>query len=283
MSTRQTASGGTDHGGAALPDRTIVAHMLKAIEAAPVRTDPFDHAYVENVFPEPFYAELEAVFPVPGNDTASIMTRVSDRWAGRQGYSDRRLTIDTAALSGETLALLPPAIRQAHRVMTHPALAQYLIQHFSSALAPVLHALMTSKGVAGGAGGLDVRRSCEMIYDGTGFELRPHTDGNKKLVTSLIYIAGAEAPEALGTHLYGIRPEVDAPAAVLTGAAYLDWADAVDHGAVPYRANCMLVFPRTPRSLHGVPPVETAYPRRLIQTSYLHGGVIHEVAASGAA
>ena len=147
--------------------------------------------------------------------------------------------------------------------MIHPALAQYVLQYFSRALAPVLHALVARRG---GAGGLDVRRSCEMIYDGTGFELRPHTDGNKKLVTSLVYIAGPEAPEALGTHLYGVRPGVETPAAVLSGGAYLDWADSIDHGAVPYRANCMLIFPRTSRSLHGVPVVESTYPRRLIQT-----------------
>ncbi|EDP63324.1 hypothetical protein BAL199_28420 [alpha proteobacterium BAL199] len=257
--------------------------MLRAIAAAPTRTDPFDHAYVENVFPEAFYAELEAVFPAPGNATAAVMTRTADRWAEREGYSDRRLTIDTAALPAEQLGALPPPIRQAHRVMTHPTLAQYLIQHFASALTPVLHALLTRAGAADGAGGLDVRRSCEMIYDATGFELRPHTDGNKKLVTALIYIAGADAPETLGTHLYGIKPDVEVPAAVLKGGAYLDWDDAIDHGAVPYRRNCMLMFPRTPRSLHGVPVVEGEYPRRLIQASFLHGGIVREVPTAGPA
>jgi hypothetical protein len=266
-----------------MTDGAILAHMLQAIAATPIRTDPFDHAYVENVFPEAFYGELDAVFPAPGNDAAAVMTRTADRWAEREGYSERRLTIDTASLPAERLKALPPPIRQAHRVMTHPALAQHLIQHFSSTLAPVLHALLARAGAADGTGGLDVRRSCEMIYDATGFELRPHTDGNKKLVTALIYIAGVDAPESLGTHLYGIRPGVEAPEAVLRGGAYLDWDDAVDHGAVPYRRNCMLMFPRTPRSLHGVPVVEGDYPRRLIQASFLHSGVVREVPESGPA
>ena len=81
MSVREPVPGAPDAQEGPLSDRAIVAHMLRAIEATPIRTDPFDHAYVENVFPAPFYAALEAVFPAPGNPTAAIMTRVADRWA----------------------------------------------------------------------------------------------------------------------------------------------------------------------------------------------------------
>ena len=268
-----------EHGAAS--DGAIVAHVVAAIRAAAVRTEPFTHAYVENVFPDAFYAALAAVFPEPGGAASEALARVADRRHQRDAYSDRRLTVDAAALPEEQRATLPAPVRQVVRVMTDPRLVQFQVGHFSRILGPIMRAFLDRAKIDPAVARFDVERSCELIYDATGFELKPHTDGNRKLVTSLVYVPGPGAPESLGTHLYTPRPGMVLSKDAARGGLFLDWADAVDCGHVPYRANCMLIFPRTATSLHGVPPVEGAHPRRLIQSSILHGGFVRFAAEGG--
>lgn len=257
-----------------LDDEAIVTHMIATIDAAGISDQPYEHAFVEGIFPEAFYAAVEAAFPAPDDSGGPAMRRVAERRTQQDDYSDRRLTVEVGALPPDHLAALPVALRQAHRVMTNGRLAQYLIRHFGRTLGPVLSALVARAGIKGDRIRFDLEKSCEIIYDGTGFELLPHTDGNKKLVTSLIYVPGPGAPESLGTHLYRLRPGAAVPAGAATGHSYLDWEQTVDVGEVPYRRNCMLVFARSAASLHGVPRVEGSHPRRLIQTSVMHSGSV---------
>lgn len=251
-------------------DEAIVDHMIAAIERTPERYEPFRHSYVEGVFPDGFYDAVDAAFPSPD----AGMTVVAERRVVRDGYSKRRMTLSVAGMPEQELAAQPIALQQVKRVTTHPRLAQFLLGRFSSTLAPYLRAFHEDSGDTRNEHNVFIQRACELNYDATGFELRPHTDGNRKLVTFLIYFPTPDAPESLGTHIYGTRPGAEVSEDVRCGRLMMQWQDAVDFGAVPYRRNAMLLFPRTNESLHGVPTVECEHPRRAIQAAVIFGGLI---------
>ena len=103
----------------------------------------------------------------------------------------------------------------------------------------------------------------ELMYDRSGFELAPHTDGARKLVTGLLYVADPGDPVELGTVLYEpLRPDFSS-----SGRGLTSHDQVRPFARAPYVANAFLSFARTDRSLHGVEATASEQPRRLVQYS----------------
>ena len=114
----------------------------------------------------------------------------------------------------------------------------------------------------------------EVIYDHTGFNLAPHTDGQAKVVTGLLYFPYPGDPEHMGTHIYTARnPDALLPIH-LSGVKALTASEAVHCGYAPYRPNTMLLFARTERSFHGVPVSASVNARRVVQSAINFTGAV---------
>lgn len=90
-----------------------------------------------------------------------------------------------------------------------------------------------------------------LLCDSNGFEIKPHTDSPRKLVTCLYYLAADTSQDHLGTTLYEPRdPEFsDAVSTQLDYDLFRPVAEA------RYLPNTMVSFKRSDKSFHGRPPV----------------------------
>lgn len=106
----------------------------------------------------------------------------------------------------------------------------------------------------------------DVIVDGTGFALLPHTDAELKVGSALIYFADPGDPSEHGTRLY--RP-LQPGAECRTGKGFYRFELFAEEVVVPYRPNTAVLFARTPTSFHGVEASTSAIPRRVIQVSLM--------------
>lgn len=231
-----------------------VKHIVSRVRNARREEKPFPHAIVESVLPARLYADFCSGIPVP-----DAMETVAQRHQTGE-YPETRLSMsgvsDGVPARPETgnTGFLSAANALAASVVGHA-----LLDRFRDVIAPRVPPALKPKGLWVGA-------SVEMIRDESGFALRPHTDGRRKLLTGLLYAPETEETEDdLGTELY--VPIIES--ATSDGTGYFDPSQFRVCAKAPYAANTMLVFPRTDRSFHGVAAVKPGSVRRLIQISLM--------------
>lgn len=164
----------------------VVGHMLAAVARAEVLTEPFSHCYLEDVFPPALYAQIRAHLPDPG-----AYKDLRHRDAVRTDGSSTRQVMP---FNDRTLAALDEP-RQAfwcllHRALTDPRLEAALFAR----LAPTLRRRSAGERTAYPKGGL--------FRDLSGYQIQPHRDAPRKLITTQFYLPDDHSQEAFGTSLY---------------------------------------------------------------------------------
>lgn len=105
----------------------------------------------------------------------------------------------------------------------------------------------------------------EFIDDRRGYELLPHPDAERKLITVLIYVADDDSDPSIGTEIYALK-ENWKEKIMSYGSEYRFPRVAFDHvSTIPYRPNTAFIFAPTKLSFHGVSQLKTPARRRLIQ------------------
>lgn len=231
-------------------------HALARLESAPVAGDPFPHAIVHDLLPTALFSALRDAFPDSPESLQSVQTRRGDA-----SYSDKRFSLILPKPTDPASETLPAPIRTLQQLLTCDRMMLGLLEKFSDVVTPRLDEFEALIG----CGYVPLETAIELIYDRSGFELVPHTDGPKKLITALLYLADTDDPPELGTRLY--RP--NSPDLVSDGRAAVPWSDVAEAGGAPYEPNLLLCFARSDRSLHGVKAAASERPRRLVQYSIL--------------
>lgn len=230
------------------------AATIQRIRSATVRDAPFAHTLIDGLLEPDLFQALRRNYPDPAD-----MREVRARRASTRSYSDRRLSLNLTELTevedGET------GMRPFARLLALLQSAAY-IESFARLFAPtVKRELASARDVE-----ITLQTTAEVIVDRTGFALLPHTDGNAKLGTALLYFADPGDPPEHGTRLY--RPK-NPRAGCMRGSHFypVDLFDEVF--TVPYRPNTAVMFARTAQSFHGVAASESPIPRRLLQVSIM--------------
>lgn len=172
-------------------------HLLDRIEATPAIQEPFTHIYLEEVFPGDVYERMLAALPAPG-----LYGGTAERHHGRGeagGYTRSMFRLTPAAM-----AALPGPDRDLWRgvaaALTAPELKRAMYAKLARDLAFRYRvAEADAPGLAG--------HSRPTLYRETeGFEIPPHPDTRKKVVTMHLYLPGDESQLGLGTALYRRAP-----------------------------------------------------------------------------
>ena len=176
-------------------ERTI-NHMIERVAGARVETQPFQHFYVENIFPDDVYLQIVAGLPA----RASYLPFNAKRWKDAQGQSTRdRLCLSEGELdridnglrpfwSSLTAALEADAFRRAIYAKLQPDIAIRLGCSEQAVLdQPAFPNVM-------------------LIRDYQDYRIKPHPDGQPRVVTMQFYLPGKGTPDDLGTSLYVKRP-----------------------------------------------------------------------------
>jgi len=211
---------------------SVEGRLLYQLANAPLRTYPFPHLLVEEVFETDFYRRLRALLP----DDAAYRPIAEHGRVTAGAYPARRVI----ELEPEGLASLPASLRVFWQSLVEALesrrLLTLLLQRFHITPPPqtrfVCSALLTR--------------------DGTGYGIGPHTDHPDKVLTLLFYLPEDHTQEELGTSLYiPTRPMEKDP-----GEKHFSARGFQRIFTTPYRPNTLFVFPRSDHSFHGVETIE---------------------------
>jgi hypothetical protein len=170
----------------------IVKQLVERVQDARVETWPFQHLYVEDIFPDDIYQQIVANLPAK----ASYLPFNAKRWKNSQGQSTR----DRLCLTEGELGRIDNARRPFWETMTEALEAD----NFRRAVYAKL------------AGDIAIRLGCPphavleqpaypnimLIRDYQDYRIKPHPDGQPRVVTMQFYLPGKGTPDDLGTSLY---------------------------------------------------------------------------------
>ena len=204
---------------------------------------PYPHFFIENVFPEDFYARLQDSIPDP-----SAMIPIEEARPVK-GYKER-FVLDIT--SPEHQNTLPPDKREfwadiatwlkAGRFggLALRKFQPYLQQRFARGPQPAFH------------------NEALLVQDITKYALGPHTDSPRKVITMLFYLPKDTSQSHLGTSIYMPKDGNF----TCQGGPHYTFAKFVRLPSMPFLPNSLIVFLKTDKSFHGVEPVTDPATRR---------------------
>jgi hypothetical protein len=212
--------------------------VLYKILNTPIRQYPFEHFYLENIFPDAYYREL--IKYLPDNQYYKRIDEIGKVTAG--SYKERSLFPLTAQL----IEHLPVE----HQIFWQTFLSKFsgeefakpLFQLFPRTLAPRFQTVNPAPRVV---------NTVELVRDHTNYTLGPHTDHPQKILSLLFYLSKDESQQEMGTSLFVPRdPHFHDP----SGHHHsFDQFSLV--ATMPFKPNALFGFVRTNNSWHGVLPI----------------------------
>jgi hypothetical protein len=212
-------------------------HVKEAIANARIIMDPYPHLWVENIFPDWYYADmLKYAMPTEYLKSLKELKRVGD------GYPDGRKVM---ILTRDTVEALPSDCKEFWATftkwLTQGGFGNYIVHKFDRLILerfgkPIT---ITNEGI--------------YVRDYTGYSLGPHTDAPHKVLTMLMYLPKPTDPPGLGTSIYAPKN----PNFTCEGGPHHQFKDYNLVKTMPYKANCMFGFFKNNKSFHGVEPVNT--------------------------
>ena len=201
--------------------------FLDRFQSAPINPVPFQHLYVDGIFPVDFYGRMVDSLP-----TQSQMLPIGEvRGKAMKKYPQRYVFLFT------WLKNLEPVRRE-----------------FWRGFISDLTSKETMAGILGkfGIAEKPVWPDVHLIHDIEGYALGPHTDAKAKAASLLFYLPKEAGSEHLGTSLY--TPKEEMP----PSTEHFPFEKFSRVATMPYAPNAMFAFARSDSSFHGVEPVEKA-------------------------
>jgi len=243
VSSRNNSNGGEAASAALAPVAQTVPslveeHVLYQIFNAPIRPYPYPHIYVENVFPDDFYAQLRAHWP-----DGPAFTPLADTGRVSKGAYPERFVL---ALTPADLARLVADRRQFWNEFsswfTGGRFLLAMIEKFKPYVIGRLGASCDRCTFASDA---------LIVRDLTNYSIGPHTDAPHRLVTMLFYCPDDDSRKHLGTSIYlPLEPDFRCK-----GGPHYAFKDFKKVTTMPYRRNTLFAFFKNDISFHGVEPI----------------------------
>ncbi|MFN3889871.1 MAG: hypothetical protein ACK4MV_05685 [Beijerinckiaceae bacterium] len=200
----------------------IARHMAERVRACVATDSPFQHFHLTGVFPEDVYAEMRRSMP-PREAYLPINIK---RWKNAEGVSTR----DRLALSDGEMGRVPENIRALWEDVTAALTSRQLQQAVYSVLRNdiALRLNCAPQDVLN----QDAYASVLLVRDFEEYYLKPHPDGQPRVVTVMFYLADEDSPTDLGTSMYRRKPLISR----LLGGRF------EEVGRFPYLPNSVAVF-----------------------------------------
>ena len=220
---------------------SVEEHVLYQIANAPIREYPYAHIYVENVFPDDFYAAMRANWP-----GASALTSLADTGRVPKGaYLERFVMPFTPAEINK--------LDESHRLFWTEFSGWLITQRFLTAMIDKFEPYVKERfGDEIYKCGFEA--DSLIVRDLTNFSIGPHTDAPHRLLSMLFYCPDDESLKPLGTSIYVPR---DAAFSCRGGPHY---PHKLFHKVrtMEYRPNSLFAFIKNDHSFHGVEPIGDA-------------------------
>jgi hypothetical protein len=240
----------------AVPEETLRAWIETRLRAAPIRTEPFRHLVVDEIFPPRYFDTLAAAWP-----PTDAFKR--DRH-GRKFDLVPQVAVDSADGRAGGYASLPPRLRATwdhfvftvNRTIVGPVLRELFAEEIDRRIALMRRAHAEGR-ISYSMGRTDTWQPAanvgRFMMRGPGYELRPHVDSMPYVLTVLHYFPDAD-DRADGTVLYKADAPLDFDSCVTSGSTeYFDQAGITcrEVARLPFSRNTLLAFPNALDAAHG--------------------------------
>ena len=216
----------------------VEEHVLYQIANAPIREYPYAHIYVENVFPDDFYAALRANWP----DQSALISLADTGRVPKGAYAERFIMpFKPAEIDKLTEERRPFWTEFASWLITQRFLTA-MIDKFE----PYVKARFGDEIYQCG-----FEADALIVRDLTNFNIGPHTDAPHRLLSMLFYCPDDDALKHLGTSIYVPRD----PGFRCPGGPHYPHQLFHKVRTMEYRPNSLFAFIKNDRSFHGVEPI----------------------------
>ncbi len=221
-------------------------HVMEKIESAELLSDPFDHKFVENVFPEDFYQEL-----IKNTPEKSHYTPIVETGSVSPGYSPERFIFNLFdkklidKLDQKRKIFLEALIK----VLVSDKFFSSVTTQFSKAIDNRLRNFSEEEKERFGTSDFRFYFRSSLVKDFTKYNIGAHTDSIAKFVTFLFYIPADDGLRKNGTSLYKPKIEIKHDRHFKPDETE-QFFDKIK--TCPFIPNSVLIFPRTATSFHGV-------------------------------
>jgi hypothetical protein len=219
----------------------LVKALAYNVLNAPLRTYPYPHIYVPEVFPREVYAELQRNIP----DPAAMIPIEQARPV--TGYRERFVQDIRGPMPGLTDEQRAFWTRMAG-ALHEGTFRDLMVARFRNFVRDRL----------AGPDGARITEESLLVEDVTNYALGPHTDTPSKLITVLFYLPKDDSQAHLGTSLYSPQD----PARRCPGGPHYDYEGFDRVATMPFLPNAMFAFVKSDKSFHGVEPVTDPDVRR---------------------
>lgn len=230
-------------------DEVVLSHVIDRLKNVTVRTSPFPHFYIENIFPDDYYQELIAHLP----ETSSYVN------LGQLGKTDPRIYQQRLVLplQEDELCRLPFG----HLLFWSQFAAALKSQTWCEMLVEKFQPYIQERFVEH-YDRVTFSSTAELVRDSSNYAIGPHTDHPIRVLTLLFYFPATEEQANLGTSVYEPHD------------ANFECEGFVHHPFEGFRKvytalflpNSVFGFVRSNRSFHGVEPIQTQVERNLLNT-----------------
>jgi len=232
----------------------LTAQAVAGIEAAEHFSFPFPHIVFRNFFPADFYRDLVRNVPTEGYDPIiDTGTRMALR------------------LYGANVEKIDPALRPLWSAVSTMLTSKMVERAIRNRLHDGLEIRARGDRVAG-ADDLKLVAKPVVYRDSDGYQIKPHPDTRKKVVTMQLYCPTDASQQALGTTLYraSLKGLLHVGSYCLEPVKAIPFLPNTGYAFVVLKANHSL----TNMSWHGRPRIKTDQPRvSILNTFYVNEDV----------
>jgi len=229
----------------------LIAHAVASVEAADHFSLPYPHIFFRNFFPAHFYRDLVRSIPTEGYDP---ITGTGTRMALR--------------LYGENVERINPEVRTAWAAVSAMLTSKELERAIRIKLEDGL-AIRARGDKVSSASDLNLVAKPVIYRDTDGYQIKPHPDTRKKVVTMQLYCPADAGQDSLGTTLYRVS---------LKGLTYVRSYCLEPVKTIPFLPNVGYAFvvlkayhSLTKMSWHGRQTIKTDQPRiSILNTFYIN-------------
>ena len=229
----------------------LIAQAVASIEAADHFASPFPHIFFRSFFPADFYRYLVRNIPSGGYDP---ITGTGTRMALR--------------LYGDNVDKISPELRSAWAAVSAMLTSKELETAIRIKLSDGLEIRARGDKVVS-ASDLKLVAKPVIYRDVDGYQIKPHPDTRKKVVSMQLYCPSDASQEALGTTLYraSLRGLMYVRSHCLEPVKVIPFLPNVGYAFVVLKAYHSL----TRMSWHGRPTIKTDQPRiSILNTFYMN-------------
>ena len=211
-------------------------HVLYQIANAPMREYPYAHIYVENVFPDDFYAALRANWPDP-----SALVSIAETGRVPKGAYPERFVLPFKPAGIDKLT-------EDRRAFWSEFAGWFLTARFLTAMIDKFERYVRQRFGDEFHRRYGFEVDSLIVRDMTNYSIGPHTDAPHRLLSMLFYCPDDDRCKHLGTSIYApIDPDFRCK-----GGPHYPHQLFQKVRTMEYKPNSLFAFIKNDRSFHGV-------------------------------